>query len=123
MIIEATAPTRIDLVGGAFDVYPLYIFEDGGVTVNIAIDLITTIKLEPRIDSEIHIHSIDQNIKESAADADSLDLESELGFISRIVKFYRPKTGLNITTHNTIPKGSGLGTSSSFLIALSGALN
>ena len=65
MIIEATAPTRIDLAGGAFDVYPLYIFEDGGVTVNIAIDLITTIKLEPRIDSEIHIHSIDQNIKET----------------------------------------------------------
>jgi len=123
MIIEATAPTRIDLAGAAFDIYPLYIFEDGGVTVNIAIDLINTVKLEARNDREIHLHSLDLNIKEHAADADSLDLEDKLGFIARIVKFYRPKIGLNITTHNTIPKGSGLGTSSSLLIALSGALN
>ena len=30
MIIEASAPVRIDFAGGAFDVLPLYLFEGGG---------------------------------------------------------------------------------------------
>ena len=123
MIIEASAPVRIDLAGGAFDVYPLYLFEDGGVTVNVGIDLNTEVRLETRGDAEIHIHSVDLDVKESAKDVDSLDLNGELGFIARIVKFYKPATGLNVTTKINIPKGSGLGTSSSLLISLTGALD
>ena len=123
MIIEANAPTRIDLAGGALDVLPLYLFEPDGPTVNIAINLLTKVRIETREDQEIHLHSVDLNVREESKDIDSLDLESELGFIARIVKFYRPKMGLNVTTEIGIPKGSGLGTSSSLLISLSGALN
>ena len=123
MIIEASAPVRIDLAGGAFDVHPLYLFEDGGVTVNVGIDLRTEVRLETRDDSEIHLHSIDLDARESAKDADSLGLDGELGFIARIVRFYRPASGLNVTTKIDIPKGSGLGTSSSLLMSLTGALN
>jgi len=123
MIIKASAPVRIDFAGGAFDVHPLYLFEGGGVTVNMAIDLRTRVRLETRDDSEIHLYSVDLDVRESAKDVDSLDLEGELGFIARIVKFYRPPTGLNVTTEVNIPKGSGLGTSSSLLISLTGALD
>lgn len=123
MLIEANAPTRIDLAGGALDVLPLYLFETDGPTVNIGIDLMTRVKMEARKDKEIHLHSIDLNVQESAKDVDSLDLESELGFVARIIKFYKPEAGLNVTTEIGIPKGSGLGTSSSLLISLSGALN
>jgi len=123
MIIEASAPVRIDLAGGAFDVLPLYLFEDGGVTVNIGIDILTEVTLETRADSKIRIHSVDLNVIEQAENVDSLDVNSELGFIARIVKFYRPAVGLDITTKIDLPKGSGLGTSSSLLISLSGALN
>lgn len=123
MIIEASAPVRIDFAGGAFDVHPLYLFEGGGVTVNMGIDIRTEVRLETRDDGEIHIRSIDLDTTERAEDADALDVNGELGFIARIVKFYAPATGLNVTTKIDIPKGSGLGTSSSLLIALSGALN
>ena len=123
MIIEASAPVRIDLAGGAFDVYPLYLFEGGGVTVNMAVDIRTEVRLETREDNEIHLHSTDLNVTEHARDVDGLDVSGELGFIARIIKFYRPATGLNVTTKIDIPKGSGLGTSSSLLISLSGALN
>lgn len=123
MIVEASAPVRIDLAGGAFDVHPLYLFEDGGVTVNVGIDLRTEVRIETREDSEIHLHSVDLDVREQAADADSLDLSGELGFLSRLIKFYKPATGLNVTTKIDIPKGSGLGTSSSLLISLTGALN
>jgi len=37
-IVEATAPTRIDLAGGTLDIWPLYLFHPGAVTVNVAID-------------------------------------------------------------------------------------
>src|SRR5437868_15542620 len=36
--VEATAPTRIDLAGGTLDIWPLYLFHPGAVTVNCAID-------------------------------------------------------------------------------------
>jgi len=123
MIIEASAPVRIDLAGGAFDVYPLYLFEGGGVTVNMAIDIRTEVRLETREDREIHLHSIDLNVTEHARDVDALDVNGKLGFVARLVKFYRPSMGLNVTTKIDIPKGSGLGTSSSLLISLSCALN
>jgi len=123
MIIEASSPVRIDLAGGAFDVLPLYLFEGGGVTVNIGIDIRTEVRFETRDDSEIHLHSVDLDVTERADSVDALEVNSELGFIARIVKFYKPATGLNVTTKIDIPKGSGLGTSSSLLISLSGALN
>ncbi|MBI4278482.1 MAG: hypothetical protein HY660_08500, partial [Armatimonadetes bacterium] len=41
-VIQASAPTRIDLAGGTLDIYPLYLFEGEGLTVNIAIDLMTS---------------------------------------------------------------------------------
>ncbi|MCD6302412.1 MAG: hypothetical protein J7M15_02675 [Anaerolineae bacterium] len=39
MKITVTVPTRIDLAGGTLDVYPLYLFEGGGLTLNAAIDI------------------------------------------------------------------------------------
>ena len=37
-VVEATAPTRIDLAGGTLDIWPLYLYHPGAVTVNCAID-------------------------------------------------------------------------------------
>src|SRR5439155_535750 len=42
MTVEAVAPCRIDLAGGTLDIYPLYLFEEGGITVNIGIHRIPT---------------------------------------------------------------------------------
>ena len=123
MIIEASSPVRIDLAGGAFDVHPLYLFEGGGVTVNMGIDIRTRVRLETRDDPEIHLYSVDLDTREQAPDINALDVNGELGFIARLVKFYPPASGLNVTTEVDIPKGSGLGTSSSLLISLTGALD
>src|SRR5690349_3084212 len=35
--IESKAPTRIDLAGGTLDIWPLYLFHEGALTVNCAI--------------------------------------------------------------------------------------
>jgi hypothetical protein len=37
MIIESTAPPRVDLAGGTIDIWPLYIFNTGATTVKFAL--------------------------------------------------------------------------------------
>jgi len=123
MTIEATAPNRIDLAGGTLDIYPLYLFEEFGITVNAAIDLGSWVRLEERPDNEIHIVSEDCGASQHARSVDDLELGCELDLLARIVRFYRPRCGLDIATRNKAPHGSGLGSSSSLLIALSGALS
>lgn len=46
MIIESSAPTRIDLAGGTIDIWPLYLFHGGAETVNVAIDLYAKCRIE-----------------------------------------------------------------------------
>jgi len=123
MVIEAFAPSRIDLAGGTLDIHPLYVFEDGGLTLNLAINLLSYVRLETRDDSTFRFYSKDLSVEEEAKNLAELPLEGPFDLITRAVKFYKPSTGLNIITKNSVPKGSGLGASSSLLMALSGALN
>lgn len=122
MIIEAKTPCRIDLAGGTLDIYPLYLFEDGGITLNLAISVCSHVHLEIRDDEQIRVISEDTGVRLEAPSLAALPLQDELDLIVRILKFYKPRVGLNVYTRTDAPKGSGLGASSSLLIALSGAL-
>jgi len=122
MIVEATAPSRIDLAGGTLDIYPLYLFLEGAVTVNMAINLSCRVRVEPREDNKVHILSLDSGRSLLADSPEAVPMEGELGFIGRVVRFFHSAGGVNITTHSLAPRGSGLGASSSLLIALSAAL-
>lgn len=123
--IRATAPARIDLAGGTLDIYPLYLFEDFGVTVNAAINLGSEALVSPRDDGKIVLRADDINREQYAESLDALDLNAELPLLARITRHYLKDygRGVNVTTRNKAPHGSGLGASSCLLIALSGALN
>jgi D-glycero-alpha-D-manno-heptose-7-phosphate kinase len=123
MYVEAVAPSRIDLAGGTLDIYPLYLFEEGGITVNMGIDVGSRVRVTPRADREVHLRSLDTGLTQSAASVEELDLGGPLDLVARLLKFYAPATGVDVETENRAPKGSGLGASSSLLIAISGALN
>jgi len=122
--IRAIAPNRIDLAGGTLDLYPLYLFEDGGYTVNAAISVWSKVLLRTREDGAVHIYSLDTGAEEHAASVDELALAlgGPLDLIARVIRYYRPGIGLDVFTQNDAPKGSGLGASSALLIALSHAL-
>jgi D-glycero-alpha-D-manno-heptose-7-phosphate kinase len=122
MTVEAVSPCRIDLAGGTLDIWPLYLFLDGGLTVNIGIDLYSRVKIEPRGDERVCIHSIDTGAELEADDVEELPLGGPLDLVARAIRFYRPATGIDLWCENRAPKGSGLGASSSLLICLSGAL-
>lgn len=124
MEVRATAPNRIDLAGGTLDLYPLYLFEDGGVTVNVAINIESRVTVQTRKDREIHIYSLDTGAQRHSVDAAHLELGGDLDLVARVLKFYHHQDlGLDVYTENVAPKGSGLGASSALLIALSHALN
>jgi D-glycero-alpha-D-manno-heptose-7-phosphate kinase len=123
MKIEARAPTRIDLAGGTLDLSPIYLFVEGGLTVNCAIDMCCAVSLEPRDDRQIHLKSIDLRTEERYEDVNSISTDGALGIVSRAIKFFQPAAGLNVTTENNVKQGSGLGASSSLLMAVLSGLN
>ena len=61
MIIESSAPTRVDLAGGTIDIPPLFLFHEGAATVNFAVSLMAKCRIETRDDDRIILESIDQH--------------------------------------------------------------
>jgi D-glycero-alpha-D-manno-heptose-7-phosphate kinase len=123
MQVTATVPMRIDFAGSTLDVYPLYLFEGGGLTLNAAINVMATASLETRTDQRIVISSTDLGIYEEIESLDKIVCGGRLDLVKRALCYFRPETGLNITIHSEAPAGSGLGASSALLMALAHCLN
>ena len=125
MIIESSAPTRVDLAGGTIDIWPLYLFHPGASTVNFALSLRASVRIETRADDRIILESRDRGIRlESRLDCiGDLARDEELELVSKMVHFFRPEIGFQLTTHSEAPAGAGISGSSALAIALIGALN
>src|SRR6478735_2821212 len=125
MIIESSAPTRVDLAGGTIDIPPLFLFHEGAATVNFAVSLLAKCRIETRDDSKIVLESIDRGVKfESSVERiNELKDEPQLELLSKLVYFFKPETGFNMVTESEAPAGAGLAGSSTLNIACIGALN
>jgi D-glycero-alpha-D-manno-heptose-7-phosphate kinase len=123
ILIKSSAPTRIDLAGGTLDIWPLHLFFGNAPTLNAAIDLYATVEIIPRKDKRIVLRSQDLNLADSFSSFNTLPDNHPLELINRTLKFYAPKSGLEISTNCQAPQGSGIGGSSALSIALHGALN
>ena len=123
MKIEGRAPTRIDFAGGTLDIFPLYLFEGYGITLNASINLYAIARVEKRQDRSIKIVSHDFDRSEEFSSLDTITLDGPLGLIKNVVKNMQPATGLNLETFSLAPAKSGLGNSSSLAVAIAGAMN
>jgi D-glycero-alpha-D-manno-heptose-7-phosphate kinase len=125
VIIESSAPTRVDLAGGTIDIPPLFLFHEGAATVNFAISLLAHCRIETRDDRRIILESVDQkDTIQTTLDGISLLRDTErLSLLSKLVYFFRPETGFHMTTESKAPAGAGLAGSSTLNIACIGALN
>jgi D-glycero-alpha-D-manno-heptose-7-phosphate kinase len=123
LIIESQAPTRIDLAGGTIDLWPLYLFHDYSQTINFAIDQYAKCRIETRDDSRFVVESKDRNVKIDVDSLEQLRDDDELSLISKLICFFKPPTGLNISVDCMSPAGAGLAGSSALNIAVCGALN
>lgn len=125
MIIESSAPTRVDLAGGTIDIWPLYLFHPGAATVNFALSLRAHCRIETRDDGRIVLESRDRKVafETTLAAMEDLLREERLELISKLVHFFKPTIGFHLTTTSEAPAGAGLGGSSALAIACIGALN
>ncbi len=125
MIIESSAPTRVDLAGGTIDIPPLFLFHEGAATVNFAVSLLAHCRIETRNDDLIVLESIDRGdrFETPLAEISSLRDEPRLELLSKLVYFFRPTVGFNMITESRAPAGAGLAGSSTLNIACIGALN
>jgi D-glycero-alpha-D-manno-heptose-7-phosphate kinase len=125
MIIESSAPTRVDLAGGTIDIPPLFLFHEGASTVNFAINLLAKCRIETRFDDKIVLESVDraEKIETSLDKIGDLASEPRLELLSKLVYFFKPETGFTMTTESEAPAGAGLAGSSTLNIACIGALN
>ena len=125
MIIETSAPTRVDLAGGTIDIPPLFLFHEGASTVNFAVDMLAKCRIETRDDDVIRLESIDRNVSFETTLGMMHELKNEprLELLSKLVYFFKPETGFNMITESEAPAGAGLAGSSTLNIACIGALN
>src|SRR6476646_3136111 len=125
MIIESSAPTRADLAGGTIDIWPLYLFHTGASTVNFALSLRASARIETLDDQRIILESRDRGVRvETTVDRiDELADDAQLELVSKMVHFFRPEVGFHLIAHSEAPAGAGISGSSALAIALIGALN
>ncbi len=125
MIIRSKAPLRIGLAGGGTDVAP-YSDIYGGAILNATISMYAYASIIPRNDGRIVIHSIDTGRMIDQACDHYLQpngvLDLPKGVHNRIVKdFVNKPLSYELTTYVDAPPGSGLGTSSTLVVAILGA--
>lgn len=123
MKVKAIAPTRIDLSGGTLDIYPLYLFEGYGLTINAAVNRFANVEIVPREDKRITIFSKNMNRKISFKNLSELKDDEKFGLLIKFIKFFKPEKGFDMITDVKVPVGSGLGGSSALSVAVCGALN
>lgn len=125
MIIESSAPTRVDLAGGTIDIHPLYLFHPGASTVNFGISLLARCRIETTGDERVILESRDRHtgFETSLGEIENLIHDERLELISKLVHFFRPEQGFHLIAECDSPAGAGLGGSSALAIACIGALN
>jgi D-glycero-alpha-D-manno-heptose-7-phosphate kinase len=127
MRIESKAPTRVDFAGATLDIWPLYLFHPGAVTLNAAITRYASCVIETHAagDERIRLISRDTLREESFASFAALvsGKRYRLPLLAEIVKFFKPEGGFTLTTDSEAPAGAGIGGSSAMAVAICAALD
>jgi len=125
MIFRARAPLRISLAGGGTDVSP-YSDIYGGSILNATVSMYAYATIIPRDDNKIIFNSIDKNERLEFETSTFLKPDNNLvllkGVYNRIIKDFSLKPlAFELTTYVDAPPGSGLGSSSTLVVAIIGA--
>lgn len=120
---RARAPLRISFAGGGTDVPP-FPSDEGGCVLSATIDRYAYGSLDPRTDRMVTIESVDfKTTTEMTLDGEILN-DGSLDLIkSAVRRFGREGTdGYDLVLRSSAPPGSGLGSSSTMMVALTGLL-
>ena len=122
MLIRAKAPLRIGLAGGGTDVSP-YCDIYGGSILNACINMYAYATIEPRNDGKIEFRCEDRREFATFDAVEHFEINGQFdllkGVYNRLVKDYIKKPlSFTLTTYVDAPAGSGLGSSSTLVVAI-----
>jgi D-glycero-alpha-D-manno-heptose-7-phosphate kinase len=125
MIYRSKAPLRIGLAGGGTDVSP-YSDIYGGTILNATISLYAHASIELTDNKKIILETNDRSEREEYDHAKELPINGNLdllkGVYNAVQKDYgNIEKGFKLSTFVDAPAGSGLGTSSTLVVAILGA--
>ena len=121
--VRARAPLRLGLAGGGTDVSP-FSNEFGGLVLNVTIGKYANVTITSRADGLVELIAADRELSWSGPAKEALPLvkglELHAGVYNRINKEFELKEPLSVSiaTHAEAPPGSGLGSSSTMVVAL-----
>ena len=125
MIVRSKAPLRLGLAGGGTDVSP---FSDiyGGCILNATISLYAYCDIVPRQDGKIIFITEDRGERFESVSKRELPMDGNLDLLkaiyNRVIKdFDLPAQSFELHTFVDAPAGSGVGTSSTLVVAVLGA--
>lgn len=123
MIVRSKAPLRLGLAGGGSDVAP-YCDLYGGAVLNATINLSSYCTIEPLNNGRVEFQALDRqesfsaSVEASYAYDGNLDLHK--GVYNRLVRDFNngEPMSVRVSTYSDAPAGSGLGSSSTMVVAI-----
>ena len=123
MIVRSRAPLRLGLAGGGTDLEP-YSSLYGGNVLNTTINMYSYCTIEETNNNFVEFIAADLGIKKKYPLKNKIELDNNLdlhiGVYNRIIKDHNNNIpiSLKITTYSDAPPGSGLGSSSTMVVAI-----
>ena len=118
---RARAPLRLSFCGGGTDVSP-YPEEHGGCVLSATINHYAYASLRPRRDSRLTLASLDYDMIAKYEHPRRMKFDGRLDLLKAAVRALKVKRGADLWVHSDAPPGSGLGSSSTLVVAMIGVL-
>jgi D-glycero-alpha-D-manno-heptose-7-phosphate kinase len=122
MIIRSKAPLRLGLAGGGTDISDYY-NRFGGFVLNATVDMYAHCTIEPDESNKIEFTAADLEKREEYSSSEKIPVSPALplhcGIYNRIIAdFVKKPLSFKMTTYSDAPAGSGLGSSSTMVVAI-----
>jgi len=119
---RARAPLRIGIAGGGTDVDP-YASKKGGCVLNTTINKYAYCTLTPRSDNTMCVHSSYYGRFEAPLDGGPLKFDGNNDLIKAVTNYFGVTDGFDLLIESDAPAGSGLGGSSTMIVAMISAVS
>jgi D-glycero-alpha-D-manno-heptose-7-phosphate kinase len=120
-MIRSRAPLRIGIAGGGTDVDP-YASEKGGCVFNTTINKYAYCTLTPRNDRMMNIESHYYGRFKASLKDRPFKFNGNMDLIKAVTNHFEIDQGFDMTIHSDVPAGSGLGGSSTMIVAMLSAI-
>ena len=119
--IRSRSPLRIGIAGGGTDVDP-YASTKGGCVFNSTINKYAYCTLVPRNDNMMFVKSRYYGRYKAKLNHGPLKFDGNMDLAKAVANHFEIEDGFNIDIHSDVPAGSGLGGSSTMIVAIIAAV-